>query len=113
MTDKGKKIAALLLAAAVINLPPAPAVAGNTDTDQAVEKITDIGKAVIDMAGDAAGKAGASIKDKLNQGDAKKSAPDSASRESVTTESKQISPAQPKQWSAPPVSSASSAAVYG
>ena len=76
MTDKGKKIAALLLAAAVINLPPAPAVAGNTDTDQAVEKITDIGKAVIDMAGDAAGKAGASIKDKLNQGDAKQSAPD-------------------------------------
>lgn len=76
MTDKGKKIAALLLAAAVINLPPAPAVAGNTDTDQAVEKITDIGKAVIDMAGDSAGKAGASIKDKLNQGDAKKSAPD-------------------------------------
>ncbi|MDO4204553.1 MAG: transglycosylase domain-containing protein [Selenomonadaceae bacterium] len=67
MIKHRKSLAALLLAAAIINIPPAPAAAGKTDTDQAVEKITDIGKAVIDMAGDAAGKAGASIRDKLGE----------------------------------------------
>ena len=78
MKKQRKGLAALLLAAALINITPVPAAAGQIDTDQAMEKINDIGRAIIDMAGDAAGKAGASIREKINEGDSRPDAREKA-----------------------------------
>lgn len=66
--NEEKKLAALILAAAIINSCPPSAGANIPDTGKAAETIIDFGKTVVDMAGDAAGKAGAAIQDKLNEG---------------------------------------------
>lgn len=75
MLKRHKKTAAVILAASIINLPLAPVSAEKPDTERAVEIITDIGKAVIEKAGDAAGKAGDTIKEKMNRQDAEKKSP--------------------------------------
>lgn len=67
--NKRKTLAALLLAAAIITSCPPSAGADVPDTGKAAETIIDFGRTVIDMAGDAAGKAGAAIQDKLKGGE--------------------------------------------
>lgn len=66
--NKGKKFAALMLAAAIINSCPLSAGANVPDPGKATEAIIDFGKSLIDLAGDAAGKAGSAIRDKLTEG---------------------------------------------
>ncbi len=66
--NKRKALAALILAAAIINSRPPSAGAAIPDADKAAGTIIDFGKTVVDMAEDAIGKAGAAIQDKLNEG---------------------------------------------
>lgn len=67
--NKRKNLAVLMLAAAIINSCPPAAGADAPEPGKAAEAIIDFGKTVIDLAGDAAGKAGAAIQDRLNGGE--------------------------------------------